>query len=243
MDFYTRFAPVYERVFPYRPGTLEFLAARLPERGRVLDLGCGTGHYTGALAGRGLEAVGVDLDEAMIDAARTRYPAALFVQGDLAATPSLLEAADGAFCIGNVLPHVPPAALGEFLVELAGALPEKAPWIVQTVNLDRLTPLVEPLDFPPLDGGEGFVFERRYVEGEDGSFRFQTRLRRDGDEMFAGEATLWPYTSRELAALHWQGGFELDEELAGFTETPFDPEESPALVQVYRRAVAQEPDA
>ena len=54
---------------------------------RVLDLGCGTGRLAAAIAGRGAETVGVDLDAAMIAAARERFPpsarrALAFVRGD-----------------------------------------------------------------------------------------------------------------------------------------------------------------
>jgi SAM-dependent methyltransferase len=236
MDFYSEFAPVYERIFPFRPATLEFLAGYLPERGRVLDLGCGTGHYTGALAGRSLEAIGIDLDDAMVAAARERYPAALFAASDLTEAVDLVDAADGAFCIGNVLPHLAPAALGTFLVDLADLLAPGAPWIVQTVNFDRLLPLVEPYDFPLLDAGDGLTFARRYEEGADGSLRFLTRLGRNGQELFAGEVALWPFSSGELAALHRQAGFELAEMAGGFGGDDFVPSESSALVQVYRRA-------
>jgi len=40
--------------------------------GSVLDLGCGTGLFTTALAARGIEAVGVDPARAMPDIARAR---------------------------------------------------------------------------------------------------------------------------------------------------------------------------
>jgi ubiquinone/menaquinone biosynthesis C-methylase UbiE len=42
----------------------------LPEHARVLDLGCGAGRVAIALAELGLEAVGVDLSQAMVTAAR-----------------------------------------------------------------------------------------------------------------------------------------------------------------------------
>lgn len=235
MDFYSDFAPQYERVFPLRPPTLEFLSARLPKRGRVLDLGCGPGHYAGALTGRGLEMVGVDLEESMINAARERYPGALFVESDLATTAAVVDRADGAYCIGNVLPHIPPARLGEFLQNLVGILPSGAVWIVQTVNFDRLLPLQAPHDFPDLDAGGGFVFRRRYEPGADGSMRFVTSLMRGETVEFTGDSTLWPLTNSELTAAHAQVGFELVEQHGGFKGEGYDAETSGGLVHVYER--------
>lgn len=236
MSFYARFARHYERVFPFRSATLEFLAARLPARGRVLDLGCGTGHYTGALAARGLEAVGLDLDAAMIAAARERYGAALFVIGDLAEIAAIADHADGAFCIGNVLPHLPPDRLDRVLADLAGVLGPGAPWIVQTVNFDRLVPLATAHDFPPLAVEDGLVFRRRYEPGPEGKLTFRTALSRDGETLFEGHAELWPLASGDLAAKHAAAGFELVEQGGGFAGEAFDPAASGGCVQVYRRA-------
>jgi SAM-dependent methyltransferase len=44
-------------------------------RGRVLDLGCGTGHNTMAIAARGLDVIGVDYAPTAIDRARARAAA------------------------------------------------------------------------------------------------------------------------------------------------------------------------
>ena len=48
--------------------------ARLP-RGRVLDVGCGEGWLTRALAAQGHEAIGIDASSPLIDAARVASPA------------------------------------------------------------------------------------------------------------------------------------------------------------------------
>ncbi|HLG13066.1 MAG TPA: methyltransferase domain-containing protein [Blastocatellia bacterium] len=54
-----------------------------PEPGeRILDLGCGTGHLTQAIAARGAKVVGLDVSPAMIDSARRNYPDLRFELGD-----------------------------------------------------------------------------------------------------------------------------------------------------------------
>lgn len=61
-------------------------AERARPLGRALDLGCGRGLYTRELAGRGWEAVGVDLVPRAIDAAnRGGVGGARFVVGDVTA--------------------------------------------------------------------------------------------------------------------------------------------------------------
>ena len=63
------------------------LAAALPAGARVVDLGCGTGNHSIALAQRGFVVTGVDLTPGMLDAARGKGEAAgldvTWVEGDL----------------------------------------------------------------------------------------------------------------------------------------------------------------
>ena len=54
---------------------------KLPERGRVLDLGCGTGlPYARYLVEKGFDVIGVDLSEEMVKIASKNIPEATFVQ-------------------------------------------------------------------------------------------------------------------------------------------------------------------
>ena len=50
----------------------------------VLDAGCGTGRVAIELARRGIEAVGVDADPAMLDRAREKAPDLRWIEADLA---------------------------------------------------------------------------------------------------------------------------------------------------------------
>jgi SAM-dependent methyltransferase len=228
MSFYSEFATHYERVFPLREGTLAFLRARLPA-GRLLDLGCGTGHYCGALG-----AVGIDLDPLMIAAARASYPAAEFHVLDLRDIASLAPPFGGAYCIGNVLPHLAPDDLATCLRALRGLLLPGAPFVVQTVNFDRLLPLREPYRFPDLDPGDGLVFRRQYVPVADGTLRFVTELREDHRMLFTGEETLWPLRAVELITAAARCGFAVGDHHGDFAGTPFVPHASGSNVLTFR---------
>jgi SAM-dependent methyltransferase len=54
----------------------EFLDEVLPAKGRMLDLGCGTGRHVAHFAGRGWEVAGVDLSEPMLQEAARKLAAA-----------------------------------------------------------------------------------------------------------------------------------------------------------------------
>ncbi|MCA1813273.1 MAG: ubiquinone/menaquinone biosynthesis methyltransferase [Halobacteriales archaeon] len=74
------------------------LVASLGEtgRGRVLDLGCGTGDVTCALAQNGEQAVGLDPSAEMLRLAREKAPHLAWVQGDALRLPFKAGTFDGA---------------------------------------------------------------------------------------------------------------------------------------------------
>jgi SAM-dependent methyltransferase len=89
-------------------GFAELLLAA--DRGPVADLGCGPGWFTALLAGKGLDAFGVDLSPGMIGQARQSYPHLRFEVGSMTA----LDIPDGS--LGGVLAffvthHTPPSHL------------------------------------------------------------------------------------------------------------------------------------
>ncbi len=74
---------------------------------RVLDVACGTGGLSAAAARRGASPVGIDLAEAMVDAAREALPGVEFRVGDAESLPfpdDGFDAAIGGFVL-NHLPH------------------------------------------------------------------------------------------------------------------------------------------
>ena len=100
-DAYDRIAEAYAsqrdafKSLPY----VERFAAMLPERGRVLDAGCGTGiPVTRRLVDCGFEVTGIDISSRMIQLARANVPEATFQVGDMAA---LQLAAEGAVLEGG----------------------------------------------------------------------------------------------------------------------------------------------
>ncbi len=77
------------------------------QRVSVLDAGCGTGRVAIELARRGFDVVGVDLDAAMLAAARAKAPQLAWHIGDLA-TLDLGRSFDAVVLAGNVMVFVTP---------------------------------------------------------------------------------------------------------------------------------------
>lgn len=85
--------------------------------GRVLDAGCGPGHWTHHLTALGLDARGIDLVPAFIDHARSTYPAARFDLGTIDRTDEVDGALGGVLSWFSTIHHEPaavPIPIAEF---------------------------------------------------------------------------------------------------------------------------------
>jgi SAM-dependent methyltransferase len=88
--------------------------------GSVLDAGCGTGRVAIELSRRGHDVVGVDVDPAMLDAARTKAPGLQWVEGDLTDPElGLGRTFDIVVMAGNVLIFLPPGTQGRAVANAA----------------------------------------------------------------------------------------------------------------------------
>jgi SAM-dependent methyltransferase len=99
----------------------------------VLDVGCGRGEFLGILRDAGVDAAGVDIDEAMIKRARTRgfdvhqADAIAYLEG-------LAVASLGAVFAAQMIEHLPYQTLVRFLRAARTALTPGGLLIMETVN-------------------------------------------------------------------------------------------------------------
>ncbi|HVS16646.1 MAG TPA: class I SAM-dependent methyltransferase [Thermoanaerobaculia bacterium] len=87
--------------------------------GAVLELGCGPGHLSAEIAGRGLEVTGVDKNAGKIETAHRRYPSIRFERADILELPE--ERSFDTVVLAEVLEHVD-AEVGDRILEKAWAL-------------------------------------------------------------------------------------------------------------------------
>lgn len=97
----------YDEAFTQRSAQIaaaSWLVERSGPRSRVLELGCGSGWPTAQqLADAGLDVVGVDISERMLERARDRVPSGSFVQGDMRALPEDIGRFDGVTAFFSLL--------------------------------------------------------------------------------------------------------------------------------------------
>ncbi len=92
--------------------------SRPSQPSRVLDAGCGTGRTAIELARRGIEIVGVDLDEVMLQQARAKAPHLDWRLGDLSVM-ALDKPFDLIVMAGNVMIYLTPGTEAATLANLA----------------------------------------------------------------------------------------------------------------------------
>src|SRR6266702_2077566 len=100
-------------------------ALRLPPHARLLDVPCGGGRHSLALAARGHQATGVDLSSDFLREARKqakeRHLEVAWEQREMDDLPWQNEF-DGAFCFGNSFGYLDDAGNSRFLKAVARAL-------------------------------------------------------------------------------------------------------------------------
>lgn len=101
----------------------------------VLDAGCGTGRVAIELANRGVDVVGVDLDEPFITQAKAKAPNLDFRLGDLA-TVSIDRTFDAIVMAGNVMIFVAPETEPQVITNMAKHL-EPGGHLISGFQLDH----------------------------------------------------------------------------------------------------------
>lgn len=143
--------------------------------GLVLDLGCGPGHLTGHLAGRGADAVGLDLTPAFVEHARTTHADTAFAVGSARDLP-MCDRAVGGILGWYSLIHLAPEEIDAVLAECARVSAPGAPFVVGFFDGDRMEPfdhrVVEAYRWPPDELADrlaraGFVEVERARRGPD----------------------------------------------------------------------------
>lgn len=218
---------------------------------RVLDLGSGPGDHARYLASRGLEVVGVDASESMLEMATAEEvpPGVTFILGDFRKVDELVEGKfGGAICLGNVLPHLTEEADLRLIARaLSEVLLPGSKFLLQMLNYQRFEATGErsmPVNVrPDPEGGEGLlVFLRMMTLMPEGKVLFYPSTLRltDREEMplevlQSKRIELRAWRREEIAQIFGAEGIVESEVLGGYDEAEFDPAVSRDLLWVGER--------
>ena len=197
------------------PDDFDWFLTLVKGAGSVLDLGCGTGIFSAALAARGAEVVGVDPASAMLDVARARAAGVTWVKApaqglDLGrrfkavvmtghAFQTLLTPGDRTACLATIARHLAPG--GRFFFDSRN--PEAREWERWTQEATRQ--LREHPDFGPV---ERWTAAKK--TDQSGVIEYQTHYRlQDGQHWQARSRIAFPAYA-ELAGAIGAAGLRVE---------------------------------
>jgi len=101
-------------------GTDAFMK-ELPQGGRVLDVGCGSGTKSKYFSDHGFRVVGIDISDGLLDIARREVSEAEFRELSMTDLDAMIETFDGVFAQASLL-HIPKKDAGEVVKKMAKRL-------------------------------------------------------------------------------------------------------------------------
>ncbi|GAA4232765.1 class I SAM-dependent methyltransferase [Actinomadura meridiana] len=117
---------------------LSDVLARLPERGNVLDIGCGCGvPMARSLAAAGHQVTGVDISDVQIERARSLVPGATFIRADATTLDLPPQSFDAVICLYALI-HMPLDQQPHLIHNIARWL-RPGGWLLATTGQDAWT--------------------------------------------------------------------------------------------------------
>jgi SAM-dependent methyltransferase len=196
---------------------------QLTSSAKVIDVPCGNGRLSIALAQRGFSLTGVDIASEFIDEAKSNsLQAGLNIDWrnqDMRDLP-WPGAFDGAFCFGNSFGYLDDEANADFLKAVSATLKPGGRFILDAPAIaECILPTFQPSRSMEIAGIKVDI-EHRY-DHEQGRMFNDFTFTRDGIED-KRPSSQRAYTYRELTELLPDAGFELVAAYGSLTEEPFN---------------------
>jgi len=203
---------------------------------KVLDVACGTGLHTAAMAKLGAEVTAADISPEMLKQAKCNAGVlAEAIQWRQSAMENLAEVTNGPFdailCLGNSLPHLlTEEQLHSAVENFKKRLAPSGVVVIQILNYHRILERRERIVGVTRVGDVEYV---RFYDFLDGRIRFnilRLEWRDDGCDHQLYQTTLRPYRSEELIQAFTAAGFQPPMVYGDLRRQTFDPAASECLV-------------
>jgi ubiquinone/menaquinone biosynthesis C-methylase UbiE len=202
----------------------------LPQGAEVLDLCCGMGRHSLALADFGYRVTGVDLSEALLEEARRRDQdhRVEWIRGDMREVPitRTFEAVVNLFTsFGYFLED---AENAKVFREIYRLLKPEGQFIVDFLNPDAVIRSLVP--YSTRTDGPMIIEEARRIE--DGFVRKRITIREEGKPERTYDEQVKLYREEELKAMAAEAGLTVKQVFGGYDGQPLDAGSSPRIILV-----------
>lgn len=209
MSFYEELSRYYDEIFAVDAAEMRFINSLLPDKGRLLDIGCATGNKTVLLSDHAALVEAFDLDEVMIERAKQDHGRdnIHYTVADMLKLEHTFSGRrfDAILCLGNTLVHALPPATGQMLRTIAGLLNDQGCYILQILNYDRI--MREKITTLPLIDAKHVRFIRNYAwKNEEMHFVTALEIKESG-QILHNDIVLYPLIQQELTNLLYEAGF------------------------------------
>ena len=159
-DYFVALEGRHERKFA--PRLREFAQVGVSPASRVVDVGCGSGEFSAMAAAEGYSAVGLDVSEPSIDAARTLHPQVDYRVGDASALAATEPASFDVVTLWDVIEHV--MRPHEVIADCAALLRPEGLIVLGTPNGDSLYDRVADVSYRFARPLGKLMLQQRYSE-------------------------------------------------------------------------------
>jgi SAM-dependent methyltransferase len=238
-DFFSGLAvDVWVSVAPPADADADFLQTQFgdPARGEILDVACGAGRHSIALAQRGYRVTGVDLSDDFLRRAQTAVVAATVAveleHRDMRDLPWPGRFA-GALCFGNSFGYMDRNESRKALLAIAGALMPGGVFVLETgIAAESILPSL--VDRRWFEAGEIlFLSTASYDVAKSRLDTTYTFIR--GTERQSSQAQYWIFTTGELCMMFREAGLTVDGLYASVAGQPYKAA-APRLIIVARKS-------
>ncbi len=240
MAFYKSISEHYDDIFPLQPAQPEFVKNGFDNTSELslLDIGCGTGSLSIALAPHFKNVIGIDPDEKMLEMAIEKAGAnhsnlsfhpfgMLDIQKQFAP-----QSFDAILCFGNTLVHLPSEKeVFEFLKQAKNILKPAGKLFIQIINYDRI--FTGNISGLPAIENDRIKFVRNYHYDEQlSSLDFETILTlKSGGEKIRNSIPLYPIRKKVLEKMLYDNSFTNLQFYGNFKRDAYHPDSIPLIIE------------
>ncbi len=243
MEFYSSIAPWYHHIFPLNPAQVDFVKSLSLEtkNQHLLEVGCGTGLLTSALANEFKTVLGIDLDGEMLHIAESETPPKANLSYQKLNMLNLKNACNPVskevvICFGNTLVHLDNLdEIISFMHQVYTVLSPGGYFTLQIINYHRIKE--KNINYLPNIENDNILFERKYRAANGGNnIKFNTILTVKHEKIrIENNVLLYPINYLQLKASLRKVGFENIQLFGNFQRAPFFPLESVPLIVLCRK--------